>query len=88
MSPLPAMARPAPAPRDAASPRRARVSEPLRRQFGIEGFERILLERRDDDAEGIRNAIAHGARSHGRTGDDRTLLVIRVRDDEEVDHGT
>jgi len=58
------------------------------RQFGIEGIERILLERRDDDAGGILDAIEQGARSHGRTDDDWTLLVIRVRDDEEVDHGT
>jgi serine phosphatase RsbU (regulator of sigma subunit) len=57
-------------------------------QFGIEGIERILLARRDDDAAGILDAIEHGARSHGRTDDDRTLLVMRVRDDEEVDHGT
>lgn len=58
------------------------------RQFGVDGIEGILLERRDDEAAGILDAIERGARSHRRTDDDRTLLVIRVREDEEVDHGT
>jgi Stage II sporulation protein E (SpoIIE) len=57
-------------------------------QFGIEGIERILHERRDDDSARILDAIEHAARSHGRTDDDQTLLVIRIRDDEEVGHGT